>query len=151
MFTHEHIRNEYACFVSWRHVWTTLFKALFKHVVSSRFSKLTYSQLKLLFKDNQVWATHDYRRYNSNLWNLWIKSTSSESWEFCELLVSGLKKKVILTWIMSLLYRNCADAYMVYLTLTPKNLRARSQIPVVGLTGRAPGWPGALKLPGATV
>ena len=30
-------------------------------------------------------------------------------------------------------------------------LRARSQIPVVGVTGRAPGWPGALKLPGAAV
>ena len=29
--------------------------------------------------------------------------------------------------------------------------RAHSQIPVVGLTGRAPGWPGALKLPSATV
>ena len=28
---------------------------------------------------------------------------------------------------------------------------ARSQIPVVGVTGRAPGWPGALKLPGAAV
>ena len=27
---------------------------------------------------------------------------------------------------------------------------ARSQIPVVGLIGRAQGWPGALKLPGAT-
>ena len=34
-----------------------------------------------------------------------------------------------------------------------KNLRARSQIPMamVGVTGRAPGWPGALKLPGAAV
>ena len=30
-------------------------------------------------------------------------------------------------------------------------LRARSQIPVVGVTGRAPGWPSALKLPGTTV
>ena len=30
-------------------------------------------------------------------------------------------------------------------------LRASSQIPVVGVTGRAPGWPGALKLPGAAV
>ena len=30
-------------------------------------------------------------------------------------------------------------------------LRARSQIPVVSMTGRTPGWPGALKLPGATV
>ena len=29
--------------------------------------------------------------------------------------------------------------------------RARSQIPVVGVTGSAPGWPGALKLPGAAV
>ena len=27
------------------------------------------------------------------------------------------------------------------------SLRARSQIPVFGVTGRAPGWPGALKLP----
>ena len=31
------------------------------------------------------------------------------------------------------------------------NFTARSQIPVVGVTGCAPGWPGALKLPGATV
>ena len=30
-------------------------------------------------------------------------------------------------------------------------LGASSQIPVVGVTGRAPGWPGALKLPGAAV
>ena len=30
-------------------------------------------------------------------------------------------------------------------------VRARSQIPVFGLTGRAPGWPGAWKLPGASV
>ena len=36
-------------------------------------------------------------------------------------------------------------------TLYPRNLRTRSQIPVVGVTGRAPGWPGALKLPGAAV
>ena len=27
----------------------------------------------------------------------------------------------------------------------------RSKIPVFGLTGRAPGWPGGLKLPGAAV
>ena len=32
-----------------------------------------------------------------------------------------------------------------------KSLRARSQILVVGVTGRAPGWPGALKLPGTAV
>ena len=31
------------------------------------------------------------------------------------------------------------------------HIRARSQIPVVGLTGSAPGWPSALKLPGAAV
>ena len=31
------------------------------------------------------------------------------------------------------------------------NFRARSQIPVVGVTGHAPGWPGASKLPGAAV
>ena len=30
-------------------------------------------------------------------------------------------------------------------------IRARSQVPVFGLTGHAPTWPGALKLPGATV
>ena len=30
-------------------------------------------------------------------------------------------------------------------------LRARSQIPVVSMTGRAPGWPVALKLPGTAV
>ena len=29
------------------------------------------------------------------------------------------------------------------------SLRARSQFPVVGVTGCAPGWPGAFKLPGA--
>ena len=33
----------------------------------------------------------------------------------------------------------------------PKHVRARNQIPVVGVTGRALGWPGALKLPGAAV
>ena len=33
----------------------------------------------------------------------------------------------------------------------PWHLRARSQIPVFGLTGRAPGWPSALKLPSAAV
>ena len=31
------------------------------------------------------------------------------------------------------------------------HIRASSQIPVVGLTGRATGWRGALKLPGAAV
>ena len=30
-------------------------------------------------------------------------------------------------------------------------LRDRSQIPMVGVTGRAPVWPGTLKLPGAAV
>ena len=29
--------------------------------------------------------------------------------------------------------------------------RVRSQIPVVGVTGRAPDWPGALKLPGTAI
>ena len=33
----------------------------------------------------------------------------------------------------------------------PYLLRARSQITVVGVTGRTPGWPGALKLPGSAV
>ena len=33
----------------------------------------------------------------------------------------------------------------------PRSSRARSQIPVVGVTGRDPGWPGDLKWPGAAV
>ena len=33
----------------------------------------------------------------------------------------------------------------------PSNSGDFSQIPVVDVTGRAPGWPGALKLPGAAV
>ena len=32
-----------------------------------------------------------------------------------------------------------------------RKVRTRSQIPVVGVTGHVPGWPGALKLPGPAV
>ena len=49
-----------------------------------------------------------------------------------------------------LLYTHWATPFEFHPTPV-EDLRARSQIPVVGVTGRAPGWPSALKLPGAAV
>ena len=38
-----------------------------------------------------------------------------------------------------------------YIGIKMAILKAHSQIPVVGVTERAPGWPGDSKLPGAAV
>ena len=64
---------------------------------------------------------------------------------FCRILAE-LRHPHIVTYYDSF-FEESSD----FIFLCIVQVRARSQIPVVGPTGCTPGWPDALKLPGAAV